>query len=164
LSDYLLQDWTTKLKLGGKYYITRNETALIAFHIDESYAPNDPIAIIASHIDALTLKLKPVSKSEKGGFERLAVAPYGGGGKSQTWDGDYSTWWDRDLGLGGKVLVQGKAGKVESRLVSLSRPGELMFMILCLWIMDSMHTVARIPSLAVHFGAPALGESSSKVR
>jgi aminopeptidase I len=120
----LLQDWSSKLVLGGKYYVTRNDSSLIAFHIDESYTPNDPLAIIASHIDSLTLKLKPVSKSEKGGFERLAIAPYSGGGASQKWDGEYSTWWDRDLGLGGKVLVQGKDGKIESRLVSLSRPSK----------------------------------------
>jgi hypothetical protein len=63
------------------------------------------------------------------------------------------------------VLVQGKAGKVESRLMSLSRPGKLSFMTLRSCIMDcSTQTVARVPSLAVHFGAPALGESSSKVR
>jgi len=119
--------------------VTRNASSLIAFHVDESYAPGNPLALIASHVDSLCLKVKPISKSEKAGFERLAIAPYAGGGPDKVFDGSYSTWWDRDLGLAGRVLVQGKEGGVESRLVSLNRP------------------VARIPSLAVHFGAPALG-------
>jgi aminopeptidase I len=120
----LRQDWTTKLSPGGKYCTTRNDTSLIAFHISPGYIPGNPLAIVASHVDSLALKLKPVSKSEKGGFERLGVAPYSGGGASQSWDGSYSTWWDRDLGLGGRVLVEGKDGKIESRLISLGRPGE----------------------------------------
>ena len=81
--------------------------------------------MIASHIDSLCLKVKPVSKSEKGGFERLAIAPYSGGGPDKVFDGSYSTWWDRDLGLAGRVFVKGKDGNIVSRLISLNRPGRL---------------------------------------
>jgi aminopeptidase I len=80
--------------------------------------------MIASHIDALHLKVKPVSKSEKGGYERLSGAPYSGGGASQSFDGSFSTWWDRTLGLGGRVLVKGKDGDIIQKIVSLPRPSE----------------------------------------
>ncbi|KZS90073.1 peptidase M18, aminopeptidase I [Sistotremastrum niveocremeum HHB9708] len=137
------EDWIPKLKLGGKYYLTRNSSTLLAFAIGSAYKPGSPVAFIASHIDALCLKVKPVSNSgnaaPKGGFDRLGVAPYAGGGGAQRWDGSYSTWWDRDLGLGGRVLVQTKDGSVKEKLVKLPNP------------------VARIPSLAVHFGEPARG-------
>ncbi|KZS87347.1 putative vacuolar aspartyl aminopeptidase Lap4, partial [Sistotremastrum niveocremeum HHB9708] len=132
-------DWPSILKPGGKYYVTRNATSIIAFAIGKQFISGGPLAMIGSHIDALTLKVKPVSLSEKGGYERLAIAPYSGGGPSQSFDGSYSTWWDRDLGLAGRVLVQAKNGNVEQKLVQFPTP------------------IARIPSLAVHFGAPARG-------
>jgi aminopeptidase I len=58
------------------------------------------------------------------------VAPYAGGLSF--------TWWDRDLGIGGRVLVR-EGGKIVTKLVKLPWP------------------IARVPSLAVHFGLPALG-------
>lgn len=125
--------WTGRLKRGGKYYVTRNSSSLIAFAIGSEYQSGNGHAIVAGHVDALTAKLKPVSKlPNKAGYQQLAVAPYAGGlGK---------TWWDRDLSIGGRVLVRDeKTGKVESKLVKLGWP------------------IARIPTLAEHFGAPSQG-------
>lgn len=125
--------WTGKLKRGGKYYVTRNSSSLIAFAIGNDYQSGNGMAIVAGHVDALTAKLKPVSKlPNTAGFQQLAVAPYAGGlGK---------TWWDRDLSIGGRVLVRdSQTGKVESKLVKLGWP------------------IARIPTLAEHFGAPSQG-------
>ncbi|KAJ5689364.1 Vacuolar aminopeptidase 1 [Penicillium macrosclerotiorum] len=125
--------WTSELKRGGKFYCTRNGSSLIAFNIGKDYQSGNGIAVVAGHVDALTAKLKPVSKlPNKAGFRQLAVAPYAGGlGK---------TWWDRDLGIGGRVIVRDpQTGKAESKLVKLDWP------------------IARIPTLAEHFGAPADG-------
>jgi len=75
--------------------------------------------------------VKPVSKLRtKAGYEQLGVAPYAGGLNY--------TWWDRDLGIGGRVLVR-EGGKIVSKLVHLPHP------------------IARIPTLAPHFGAVANG-------
>jgi len=133
------ESWAPKLKAGGKYFVTRNTSSIIAFAIGEQYSPGNGFALIASHIDALCMKLKPVTRNNKAGFDRIAVAPYAGGGASQSFDGSFATWWDRDLGLGGRVLVKGADGKIIQKLVNLPKP------------------VARIPSLAAHFGAPAQG-------
>lgn len=88
--------------------------------------------MIAGHIDAVTAKLKPVSKKPTvEGYIQVGVAPYAGGLNN--------TWWDRDLGIGGRVIVKTREGKFESKLVKLDWP------------------VARISSLAVHFGAASQG-------
>ncbi|KAJ8604377.1 hypothetical protein MRB53_041821 [Persea americana] len=64
---------------------------------------------------ALTVKLKPVSTLEsKAGYAQLAVAPYAGGLNS--------TWWDRDLGIAGRVIVKESSGKIVTKLVNLNRP------------------------------------------
>jgi aspartyl aminopeptidase len=126
--------WTSTLSIGGKYYTTRNGSAIIAFSVGKSYEPGNGVGIVAGHIDALTAKLKPIPKLQnKAGYVQLGVAPYASGGVS-------STWWDRDLGIGGKVLVKdSKTGKIETRLVNLGWP------------------IARIPTLAPHFGSAANG-------
>ncbi|KAF2841528.1 hypothetical protein M501DRAFT_1000776 [Patellaria atrata CBS 101060] len=121
-----------ELERGGKYYVERNGSSLIAFVVGEKYEPGNGAAILAGHIDALAAKLKPIPKlSNKAGYIQLGVAPYAGGLNS--------TWWDRDLGIGGRVLVKESSGKISTKLVKLDWP------------------IARVPTLAPHFGAAASG-------
>lgn len=117
------------IKPSGKYVVERNGSSMIAFVVGEHYKPGNGAAIVAGHVDAITAKLKPVSeKQNKAGYVQLGVAPYAGGLNE--------TWWDRDLGIGGRVLVR-EGDKVVSKLVKLDYP------------------IARIPTLAPHFGAAA---------
>jgi aminopeptidase I len=119
------------LKAGGRYVVERNGSSLIAFVVGSKYEPGNGAAILAGHIDALTVRLKPVSKvPNKAGYIQLGVAPYAGGLNA--------TWMDRDLGIGGRVLVK-SGSKVVTKLVKLDWP------------------IARVPTLAPHFGAPSNG-------
>ena len=124
--------WTSELKRGGKYYCTRNGSSLLAFAVGKEYQSGNGLAIVAGHVDALTAKLKPVSKlPTKAGFQQLGVAPYA--------SGLGPTWWDRDLSIGGRVLVRSSSGKVQNKLVKLDWP------------------IAKVPTLAQHFGAASQG-------
>lgn len=116
---------------GGKYFVERNGSSMIAFSVGENYEPGNGCAIIAGHVDALTAKVKRISEvPNKAGYLQLGVAPYAGALNS--------TWWDRDLGIGGRVLVK-EDDKIVTKLVKLDWP------------------IARIPTLAPHFGAAASG-------
>lgn len=123
------RSWKDELARGGRYYVVRNGSALLAFTIGDDYEAGNGVGMIAAHIDALAARLKPIPRlPTKTGFVQLGVAPYAGGLNT--------TWFDRDLGIGGRVLVKdGKTGKIETKLVKLSWP------------------IARIPTLAPHFGA-----------
>ena len=123
--------WKGKLSRGGKYCFTRNGSSVIAFVVGENYEPGNGASVIASHIDALTTRVKPISTlSTKAGYVQLGIAPYAGALNN--------TWWDRDLGIGGRVLLKdGTTGKIKTKLVKLGWP------------------IARIPTLAPHFGAAA---------
>ncbi|KAI9887392.1 MAG: hypothetical protein M1823_000817 [Watsoniomyces obsoletus] len=125
--------WENDLREGGKYFVQRNGSSLIAFTVGEDYEAGNGAAIIAGHVDALTTRLKPVSKLEpKAGYMQLGVAPYAGALNS--------TWWDRDLGIGGRFLIRNsKTGKVRTELLHLGWP------------------IARIPTLAPHFGKASVG-------
>lgn len=131
---YLSEKTSWSEVYSGKYYTIRNGTNLCAFTLGENWSPECGVGIVGAHIDALTAKLKPSSKKPVvEGFELLGVAPYGGTLNE--------LWLDRDLGVGGRVLVKNEdTGKIESKLVN-----------------SSPHPIARIPSLAPHFGAPSVG-------
>lgn len=130
--------WTQKLSVGGKYFVERNGSSLIAFVVGKNYKPGNGASIIACHADVLTTKLKPISAlPNKAGYVQLGVAPYAGALNS--------TWWDRDLGIGGRVLIKDNStGKIETKLVKLGWP------------------IARIPTLAPHFGAAANSSNANK--
>lgn len=106
------------MKQGGKYFVSRNGSSLIAFSVGGDYSSGGGVAMVAGHVDALTARLKPVSnKKTSAGYLQLGVAPYAGGLNT--------TWWDRDLGIGGRVLVKDPGtGKIVTKLVKLGWPSK----------------------------------------
>ncbi len=101
------ENW--ELKPGGKYYLTRNGSALMAFRVP--VATPKGFAISASHADRPTFKVKE-NAVLKGAYTRLAVERYGGG--------ILFTWLDRPLSIAGRVIVETENG-IESRLVDIDR-------------------------------------------
>ncbi|KAJ2893695.1 hypothetical protein MKZ38_008319 [Zalerion maritima] len=131
-------NWADKLEPGGRYFVTRNSSSLMAFTVGPDYVPGNGVAMIAGHIDALTAKLKPHSeKPNRAGYVELGVAQYAGALDS--------TWWDRDLSIGGRVVVRDpETKKTTTRLVKVDWP------------------IARVPTLAPHFGIGILGNNNKE--
>lgn len=74
------ESWNDGLiKRGGKYYFTRNGSALIAFEVGGKYNPGNGFSVIGAHTDSPCLKLKPISKKDKSGYLEVGVQLYGGG-------------------------------------------------------------------------------------
>jgi len=96
---------------GGKYYVTRNNSAIVAFAVPDTGFAH--FQIVASHSDSPTFKLKPSFEDEVGGrFLRLNTERYGGM--------IMSTWFDRPLSIAGRALVR-KGNTVTTKLVDLGR-------------------------------------------
>lgn len=135
--EYLSErdSWSDKIKKssGRKFYTVRNGTNLSAFVVGKKWEPSKGVGAIGAHADALTAKLKPSSTKDKvEGFELLGVAPYGGTLNE--------LWFDRDLGVGGRVLYRQSDHEIKSKLIN-----------------STPHPIAKIPTLAPHFGEPAVG-------
>ncbi len=101
------QNWD--LMPGGKYYLTRGGTAVMAFRIPEGTPKG--FMMSASHADRPTFKVKE-NGTLAGKYTRLAVERYGGM--------LMGTWLDRPLSVAGRVLVQTDRG-IESKLVDIDR-------------------------------------------
>ena len=110
------------LKPGGRYYLTRNGSSLIAFWLPEQGPRSWRMS--AAHSDSPTFRVKKWEGRSLAGWQRLAVEGYGGL--------NLPSWLDRPLGLAGRVLVRTPKG-IEPRLVR------------------SEGAVCVIPSLCVHF-------------
>jgi aspartyl aminopeptidase len=92
---YYGEDWN--LSDGGKYYISPYPSVLFAFAIGKD---KTRLRIGAAHTDFPMLKLKPSPDMNRQGYWMVNVEPYGGL--------IMETWFDRPLGLAGKVVVEGK--------------------------------------------------------
>ena len=98
-----------ELTPGGKYYLTRGGSAVLAFRVPQGTPKG--FMMSASHSDRPTFKVK--ENGELGGaYTRLATEKYGGM--------IISTWLDRPLSIAGRVLVETENG-VESKLVNIDR-------------------------------------------
>lgn len=97
-----------KLTVGGKYYVIRNGTSIIAFR---TVRDAKGFMICASHSDSPSFRVKMTAEAA-GAYTRLEVEKYGGM--------IYYSWLDRPLSVAGRVLVRTRDG-IESRLVNIDR-------------------------------------------
>jgi len=103
-----------------KYYVTRNDSSVIAF----TYPKNKNYLMIGSHTDSPNLKLKPNPVIKEHGVVKFGVESYGGL--------LLNPWFDRDLSLAGRVTFLNNQGKVESQIINVEKK------------------IAIVPSLAIH--------------
>lgn len=110
-----------ELAAGGKYYVTRNDSSLIAFQIPKGVVKG--FHMVASHSDSPTFKIKehPEKEAEKK-YVLLNTEKYGGM--------ILSTWLDRPLSVAGRIVVSGDG--LTTKLVNVDKD-------LCV-----------IPNLAIH--------------
>lgn len=118
--------WHTEA--GGRYYVTRNDSSIIAFKLGKRPAVDGGIRLVGAHTDSPCLRVKPNPELQRQGFFQLGVEVYGGA--------LLAPWFDRDLSLAGRVTYR-RDGKVESQLIDFYQP------------------IAVIPSLAIHLNREA---------
>ncbi|MDE7136312.1 MAG: M18 family aminopeptidase, partial [Muribaculaceae bacterium] len=119
----LRDEWD--LKPGGKYYTTKNDSAIFAFIVGTN--PAAGYKIISAHSDSPCFRIKPHAEMlSEGNILKLNTEVYGGP--------ILYTWFDRPLSLAGRVILRSDdLLHPESRLLKFKRP------------------LMTIPHLAIHF-------------
>ena len=87
------ENW--KLLPGGSYYVTRNQSSVLAFKIPGKDFKG--FQIIASHSDSPTFKIKENPEMEAAHCIKLNVEKYGGM--------ICAPWFDRPLSIAGRLVV-----------------------------------------------------------
>ncbi|MDX5371948.1 MAG: M18 family aminopeptidase [Pseudomonadaceae bacterium] len=113
---------------GGRYYVTRNDSSIIAFKLGNRSVLEGGLRLVGAHTDSPCLRVKPQPELQRQGFLQLGVEVYGGA--------LLAPWFDRDLSLAGRVTFR-EGGKVQSLLIDFERP------------------IAVIPNLAIHLNREA---------
>ncbi len=113
-----------RIESGGRYYVVRDGSSLIAFVMGEKPLTESGFKIIGAHTDSPGLRVKPnpVITSDK--MLRLGVEVYGGP--------ILPTFADRDLSLAGRISYKNEQGGVVSKNVCFDE------------------ALLRLPNLAIH--------------
>ncbi len=118
-----------QLQVGGKYYVQRNQSSLVAFVYGSDPLLESGWRLWGAHTDSPCLKLKPNPDIEKKGYRQWGVQVYGGA--------LLNPWFDRDLSLAGRIHYLTDSGETKQQLVDLKK------------------AIAVIPSLAIHLDREA---------
>ncbi|MGM0613961.1 MAG: M18 family aminopeptidase [Pseudomonadota bacterium] len=117
-----------QLEPGKRYYVTRNDSSIIAFQLPKKGALTD-LRMVGAHTDSPGLRLKPNATQRSAGWLQLGIEVYGGA--------LLAPWFDRDLGIAGRVHLRQSDGRLSSILLNVAEP------------------VAILPSLAIHLDREA---------
>ena len=125
----LLETDKWNISAPGKYFVTRDQSSLVAFSLGSKPVSETGINMAGSHTDSPCLKLKPNAAFKAHGYWQLGVEVYGGV--------LLNPWFDRDLSLAGRVSLCLPGGELVNRLINFER------------------ALAIIPSLAIHLDREA---------
>ncbi|MGP1493973.1 MAG: M18 family aminopeptidase [Streptobacillus sp.] len=113
------------LKLGGKYFVKKTNSTIVAFTIGEKIDLKRGFKIFGSHTDSPGFRIKPNPEMITNGVLRLNTEVYGGP--------ILNTWFDRPLSIAGRVIVKnGDTFKPKTIKVKIEEP------------------ILTIPNLAIH--------------
>ena len=117
---------------GQGRYVTVDGGTLFAWVVPEGATAATPFRLLGAHTDSPTLRVKPRPDTGEAGVRQLGVEIYGGP--------LLNSWFDRDLGLAGRVVLRTPDGP-QTRLFRVHRP------------------VLRVPQLAIHLDQDLRGGS-----
>jgi len=121
----LKEDEVWTLEPGKSYYLVRGGlSSIMAFHVPKTFQPNlSALKIFGTHCDSPCIRLAPKFATTGADFEQAYVQCYGGA--------IWQTWYDRDLVLGGRVIVK-EGDKLRTKIYTSPKP------------------VAKVSTLAIH--------------
>ncbi|CAA0088066.1 putative M18 family aminopeptidase 2 [Halioglobus japonicus] len=125
----LTDDKQWNIEPGGRYFLTRNDSSIVAFVIGDDSPATQGMRMVGAHTDSPCLMVKPSPEILSQGLFQLGVQVYGGA--------LLNPWFDRDLSLAGRVSFLDDKGQLRVALI------------------DFRDAIATVPSLAIHLDREA---------
>ena len=115
------------IKKGGKYFVTKNDSAIFGIKVGTEPLSETGFRIISAHSDSPCFRIKPNPEMLADGVLLINTEVYGGP--------ILYTWFDRPLSIAGRVILKNPENilKPTTRLIDFKKP------------------VLIIPHLAIHF-------------
>lgn len=122
----LKEEDSWKLEKSGRYYVIKNNSALLAFVIGKGKVEEHGFKIVGAHTDSPCFRIKPAAEmTAENHYVKLDTETYGGP--------ILNTWLDRPLSVAGRVMLKGQDPfNPVTKLVNIKRP------------------ILIIPNLAIH--------------
>ncbi|WP_373844531.1 M18 family aminopeptidase [Clostridium sp.] len=110
------EDNSWNLKKEGKYFITKNDSALIAFTVGNGKIEKDGFKVIGAHTDSPCFKIKPNSDiNVENNYIKINTEVYGGP--------ILNTWMDRPLAMAGRIVLKSENPFYPHRLlINIAKP------------------------------------------
>lgn len=118
-----------QLESAKKYWVSRNDSSIIAFQLPTGSVVENGLTMIGAHTDSPSLKLKPKPEKSSEDYFQTGVEVYGGA--------LLNPWFDRDLSIAGRLTYSDNKKNIKSALI------------------DLQEAIASIPSLAIHLDREA---------
>ena len=113
--SYLDPSSNWNLEVNGKYYVTSNQSAVIAFIVNSTAVENEGFKIVGAHTDVPGFRIKPNPQMTTESYVKLNTEIYGGP--------ILNTWLDRPLSAAGRVALKSdNVLRPTIKLVDLERP------------------------------------------
>ncbi len=120
----LFEEDNWKIDAGKSYFCIRDDGSLLGCKVASKKNSAAGWKMLGSHTDSPSLQLKPLPEKTVNGYTQLGVEVYGGP--------ILSSWFDRDLGIAGRVSLQAPDDSLFQKRIDFGQP------------------VAIIPNLAIH--------------
>ncbi len=124
------------LESGGRYYVIRGDSSIIAFVAGNKSLSANGYKIIGAHTDSPGLRIKPHALFKSDKLLCMGVEVYGGP--------ILATFTDRDLSFAGRVSYRDEEGDIKTKLLCFEQ------------------TLLRLPNLAIHMNR-AVNEDGLKL-
>ncbi len=120
----ILEEWSIEKE--GKYYVTKNNSAIIAFVVGKGELEHNGFKMIGTHTDSPTFRIKPNPEMiVEDSYIKLNTEAYGGP--------ILNTWLDRPLSIAGRVTFKSDNPLTPfNKLINIKKP------------------LLTIPNLAIH--------------
>ncbi|RUM40527.1 MAG: M18 family aminopeptidase [Desulfocapsa sp.] len=128
------ENW--QLQSGNGYFCIRDNGSLLAWKMSANTTTSTGWKILGCHTDSPALQVKPQPLKSQNSYTQLGVEVYGGP--------ILATWFDRDLGIAGRVALRDQGDTPLMKLIDFKRP------------------VAMIPNLAIHLNREVNEKNSIK--